>query len=230
MYCVNCGVKLSDTESACPLCGVRVYHPDLDRGNAEPLYPGQKMPEQQVSSKGAKIIATTVFLLPILITLICDHQINDKVTWSGYVVGGLMLAYIITVLPYWFHKPNPVIFVSIAFGAIMLFLLYINLHLRENWFMTFAFPVTGGVGLIVTAVVALMRYVPKGNLYTLGGANIALGAFMPVIEYLSCITFGRSFVAWSFYPLASLVLLGSMLIFLAICRPARESVERRFFI
>ena len=29
MYCVNCGVKLAPTESVCPLCGTRVYHPDL---------------------------------------------------------------------------------------------------------------------------------------------------------------------------------------------------------
>jgi hypothetical protein len=35
---------------------------------------------------------------------------------------------------------------------------------------------------------------------------------------------------WSLYPLTALVLLGGMLIFLAICRPARETMERKFFL
>ena len=31
MYCVNCGVKLADTEQFCPLCGVKALHPDVER-------------------------------------------------------------------------------------------------------------------------------------------------------------------------------------------------------
>ena len=29
MYCVQCGVELQKGAKACPLCGLRVYHPDL---------------------------------------------------------------------------------------------------------------------------------------------------------------------------------------------------------
>jgi hypothetical protein len=32
------------------------------------------------------------------------------------------------------------------------------------------------------------------------------------------------------YPVTTLVLIGGLLIFLAICRPARETMERKFFI
>ena len=89
---------------------------------------------------------------------------------------------------------------------------------------------TGVVGILVTTVVTLMKYLPKGGLYIIGGALIALGIFMPVMELLLCITFaGLRFLGWSFYPLIVLVLLGGMLVFLAICRPAREKMERKFF-
>ena len=37
MYCVKCGVELDDAEERCPLCGTRVYHPDIERGEGEPL-------------------------------------------------------------------------------------------------------------------------------------------------------------------------------------------------
>ena len=59
---------------------------------------------------------------------------------------------------------------------------------------------------------------------------MALGGTMLLIEYLLDITFGRAFVGWSIYPLAVLILLGGLLIYLAIDRSAREVMERKLFI
>lgn len=232
MYCVKCGVKLADSEKQCPLCGTVPYHPEISAPEGESLYPVGKYPSSQVSPMGAKvIISAVVFLLPILITLVCDLQLNGMVTWSGYVVGGLLLAYVVVILPGWFRKPNPVVFVPCDFGALIVYLLYICIATHGKWFLSFAFPVTGGLGLIVTAVVTLLRYVRRGKLYIIGGASIALGLFMPVAELLMNITWHRPMLfIWSEYPLTALVLLGGLLIFLAICRPARETVERKFFI
>lgn len=231
MYCIKCGVKLADTEKQCPLCGTVVFHPDIQRPEGERLYPASRYPSNKVSPWGVLAVVTTLFLLPLLITLLCDLQINGKVTWSGFVMGALMVAYVMLVLPYWFKKPNPVIFVPCSFAAIGLYVLYIDLATNGGWFLSFAFPVVGGVGLIVTAVVALLRYLRRGRLYIFGGAMIALGAFMLLMEFLMMITFDLpKFVAWSLYPLIALVLLGGMLIFLAISRPARENMERKFFI
>lgn len=230
MYCVNCGVKLADTEKQCPLCGVTAFHPEIIRGEGEPLYPRQKYPAPGDSSRAALIVLTTAFLLPALICLVCDLQLSGAVTWSGIVMGALLVGYVALILPFWFRKPNPVIFVPCAFAAVGLYLLYIDLFTGGHWFLSFAFPVTGGIGLIVTAVVALLRYVRRGKLYIIGGAAVGLGAFMPVVELLMVLTFGIRFLAWSLYPLIVLALLGGMLIFLAIYRPARETMERKFFL
>lgn len=231
MYCINCGVKLADTEKRCPLCGTVVFHPELNRPEAEPLYPQDQVPVPKVNSRIANVIVTAAFLLPILITLLCDLQMNGGVTWSGFVIGALLAGYVILVLPTWFRKPNPVIFVPCGFVAVGLYLLYISLATGGHWFLSFGFPVTGAVGLIVTTVVTLLRYVRRGRLYVFGGAAIALGAFMPVMELLMNLTFHfQKFKWWSLYPMIPLVLLGGVLIFLAAYRPARESMERKFFI
>lgn len=231
MYCINCGVKLADTEKRCPLCGTVVFHPELNRPEAEPLYPQDQVPVPKVNSRIANVIVTAAFLLPILITLLCDLQMNGGVTWSGFVIGALVVGYVILVLPTWFRKPNPVIFVPCGFVAVGLYLLYISLATGGHWFLSFAFPVVGAVGLIVTTVVTLLRYVRRGRLYVFGGAAIALGAFMPVMELLMNLTFHfQKFKWWSLYPMIPLVLLGGVLIFLAAYRPARESMERKFFI
>jgi len=231
MYCVNCGVKLADTEKQCPLCATVVFHPELVREEGERLYPANREPAKPVSYLGLQVVLTTGFLLPMLISLICDLSLNEKVVWSGFVIGGLALVYICAVLPVWFRRKNPVIFVPCGFAAAALYLLYINLATGGSWFLSFALPVTGAVGLIVTAVVTLFRYVRRGRLYIMGGAAVALGLFMPVMGFLLNLTFFTPrFALWSLYPLVTLVLLGGMLLLLAILPPARDSMERKFFL
>ena len=72
MYCINCGVKLADTEKICPLCGVTVFHPEISRPEGEPLYPRGRYPAAQVNSRIAAIILSTLFALPLFICLLCD--------------------------------------------------------------------------------------------------------------------------------------------------------------
>lgn len=231
MYCVNCGVKLGDAEERCPLCQTIVFHPEVKQGPGEPLYPKEICTGRPVNSRVVQVVITTAFLLAMFISLVCDLQMGNGLTWSGYVIGGLLLSYVMIMLPLWFRDPNPVIFVPCDFAAVGLYLLYINFAVGGRWFLSFAFPVTGFVGLIVTAVVTLMQYIRRGRLYIFGGAFLAFGAFMPVMELLLCITFPQlSFVGWCFYPLIALGLIGGMLIFLAISSRARETMERKFFI
>ena len=95
--------------------------------------------------------------------------------------------------------------------------------------LSFAFPVTGGIALIVCAVITLVRYIKKGRLYIVGGAFITLGLFMLLAEYLLDMTFKLSFVGWSIYPLIVLVILGGLMIYLAINSDVREMMERKLF-
>ena len=232
MYCVECGVKLSDTEKSCPLCGTKVYRPDLIWEEEEILlYPKDEYPEKRRRSFFSQALLTAAVLLPILIVLFCDLRYNQKISWSGYVVGALLLGYVLAILPSWFKKPNPVIFVPCGFAAAALYLLYINGVTGGNWFLPFALPVAGGVGLIVTAMTALLKYLHGGKLIVIGGSVIALGLFMIPVEILMSVTFASiSFLGWCFYPTVTLLMLGGMLLFLGCNRPARESVQRKFFI
>ena len=230
MYCIQCGVKLADTEKRCPLCGTVPFHPDIPREQGTPLYPPDRYPRQQVSRKGVLGVVTILLMIPMLITLICDLGINARITWSGYVIGALGLGYVAAVLPLWFRRPNPAIFVPCDFLAVGAYVLYIDLSLKGGWFLGFAFPVIGYLGLLVSTVVILIHYTRRGALYIYGGALMALGAFLPLMELLMVITFRLpGFIGWSLYPLVALMLLGGALIFLAICRPARESAQRKLF-
>ena len=231
MYCVKCGVKLADTEKQCPLCQTIVFHPDILREDGDPLFPRETYTAPGKRSQLPQILLTACVLLPILLVLVSDLQFNREITWSGIVIGALLTGYIILILPFWFKKPNPVIFVPCWHAAAALYLHYLNFVMGGNWFLSFALPITGAVALITTAVASLLWYVRRGKLYIFGGALIAFGGFMLLLEFLMDITFPTyTFIGWSLFPLVTLVLLGGLLIFLGIYRPARETMERKFFI
>lgn len=229
MYCIKCGVELADTEKMCPLCGTRVYHPDLQQPESEPMYPANRIPVNPKATKLLPILMTVLCIATVLVVLLCDLQIHRAVTWSGVVIGALLTGYVALILPTWFRRPNPVIFVPCAVGALILYLLYLSVSTEGGWFLSFAFPVAGGFGLILTALVTLLRYVQRGRLYTVGGAIMVQGGFMLLVEYLLCLTFDLPLTGWSLYPLLAMFLLGGFLIFLAICHPVREAMERKFF-
>ncbi len=230
MYCIKCGVELADTEKKCPLCMTRVYHPDISQPEAQPLYPENKFPQSRPVSKGFPVFMTGVFVLAAVFSVVCDLRFGSGMTWALYVAGALLVAYVSMILPAWFKKPNPVVFIPCGFAAVAVYLLYIDLATQGGWFMRFAFPVVGVVCVLNTALVALLKYVRKGKLYIVGGFFILLGGFMMLLEFLLQLTFGSSGITgWSVYPLTALALIGGYLIFLGICRPAREAMERKFF-
>ena len=232
MYCIKCGVELADSEKVCPLCGTRVFHPDLPLPDGEAPYPADaRRHTEEFNRSGLLFILTMLAVVPAVICLLCDWRVNGHIVWSGYAAGGILLTYILAVLPLWFRRPNPVIFVPADFAAILLYLLYIDLAAGGHWFMSFAFPAVGALGLLVSAMVALLRYVPGAHLYIFGGALIIAGGLAVLTEFLINCTFQvhKTFF-WSLYPLAAGVLLGVMLLIIAVCKPLRRSLHRKFFL
>lgn len=230
MYCIKCGVKLADTEKACPLCGTVPYHPDLVATETVSLYPANRRPLNKISMLGIKVLVSVAFVIAFAICFLCDVQIKGQVTWSAYVMGALVTAYICFVTPFWFKKPSPIVFVPLSFLTVGIYVLFINLFTNGNWFLSFAFPVIGIVGLLVTTVVVLTTFIKRGRLYVYGSALVAFGCFMPLLELFLSITFNLKFIWWCLYPLTALVIVGLTVLFFAFCPTARERVERKFFL
>ena len=229
MYCIHCGVRLADTEKTCPLCNTTVYHPELPKASARPLYPDTKVPK---SSSGRGFLCGAViifFMIPMLVTLIADLHFNGHLDWFGYVAGALTILYLVFAFPMWFGKPHPVILVPCDFAAVALYLGYICLATGGDWFWSFALPTVVGLALIVCTLVTLLCYLRRGKLYVVGGAVMALGAWVLMIERLMGVTFGMAYIGWSLYPLVALALLGGLMIYLAINRGVREAIERKIF-
>lgn len=230
MYCVKCGVELSEGQTTCPICETRVYHPDFDVTEKN-TYPKIPFKSEEFNRKSVVFVITVLFLIPLLLPICLDLSWHSEIRWSGYVAGGVLLLYITTVLPSWFKHPNPVIFIPCGFVGAALYLLYICLATGGNWFLGFALPLTGAMALIITAMVAVIRYVGHGKLYVFGGGLIALGAVCVLIEVLIANVFGvKTDFIWSLAPLTLFFILGMLLIIIAIVKPFKESLRRIFFV
>ena len=87
MYCIKCGVELADSEKVCPLCGTRVYHPDIEIKTTEPPFPEYKLREPRMNLRGIMFIVTMIFAALIVQLVICNISISNASEWSGYAIG-----------------------------------------------------------------------------------------------------------------------------------------------
>ncbi len=229
MYCIKCGVELSKGQTVCPLCQTKVYHPDLTIEDI-PTYPKKEFKSEAFNLKGLMFIITVMCILPLILPPIIELSWKGQIDWSGYVIGGVILGYVCFLLPLWFRSPNPVIFIPCDFVCIALLLFYINMQTNGDWFTLFALPITAALGIIITSMAALVRYLRRGKLYIFGGGFIAFGAWTVLIDLLLRVVFKISPPIWSVYSFIPLFLIGMMLIIIAIVRPLRESLTKKFFI
>ena len=231
MYCIKCGAELSDGQKKCPLCETEVYHPDFLKLENDDTYPKKDTPPDKFEQKGLMFIITMMFLIPLVLCPLCDISVHNTIVWSGYAMAGIALAYVVVILPLWFRRPNPVIFVPCDFVGVLGLLLYVDLATQGGWFMRFAFPAVGSFAILATAFVTINKYVKRGKLYLYGGAILALGAYMVGLEILISNAFnGGVAFFWSRYPLSVSVILGAMLLVIAICKPLRNSLKKKFFL
>ncbi len=227
MYCVKCGVRLQDGVESCPLCRTPVWNPDAE--TEEKGYPDHYPHSHRESSLPIAAALTVIFAAAALVLLIVCLRLYGELSWGGYALCSLGLAYIIGILPAWFEDPLPEVFVPVDHAAALLAVLYVCLKTGGNWFLSFAFPVGIISGLLSTALICLLKYVKGGRLFILGGFLMVLGGASMLIELFEHITFGTPMFLWSLYSLVGFGLAGLFLLLARLIPPLRHGIEKRFF-
>ena len=227
MYCVKCGVKLQEGMERCPLCRTPVWNPeDLSR---EKSYPDELPRQHREADLPGAVALTVLSALAVLIVLTVCFKLYGSLRWGGYVVWGIVLFYVVAVLPRWFSNPRGEIFVPVDHAAAALYVLYICLKTGGHWFMSFAFPVILASCLLVTAMICLLKYVRGGRLYIFGGFLIGLGVFTVLVEFFEHLSFSVPMFRWSLYSLLGFGAAGLFLLIAGMIPSLRRDLEKRFF-
>jgi len=229
MYCVYCGVKLQDGAGECPLCHTPVMIPEKP-GTAEKSLYSDRLPEKEKSARPLVVwIITTVMIAACLACLVfCLRTVNEA-SWSGYVLMSAAMIWTMLLFPLLFRRYRPMIFLPISFASLACFLLYVCVKNGENWFLSFAFPVTGIACVLTMLGVALFRYIRQGRLRLLGLYLVLIGASFMLIEFFQHITFGTPMFVWSLYCVCVFGALGLFLFIATLIPPLHAHLRKTFF-
>ena len=227
MYCIKCGVKLQDGAAECPLCHTALVSPE--ESAKEDSYPDTLPPHDADSDLPAAVAMTALCVIAAAVVLAVCFRLYGQLRWGGYAVGGILLFYIVAILPRWFRHPRAEIFVPADHAAAALFVLFICARTGGRWFLRFALPVIAVSCLLLTALICLLKYVRRGRLFIFGGFFLLLGGYAMLIEFFEHITFGTQMFLWSLFPLAGFGAVGLFLLIAGMIRPLREALEKRFF-
>ena len=230
-YCVHCGVELADCERACPLCGTPVADPSSPQRSGEKPFPAPaEKTTPEVKTSGVFLILTLIFLLPLLLALVCDYSINDRVSWSGYVAGAIAVAYCIIVPPCCW-RASPVWFVLADYAAVAAFLAFIERRGGGAWFDELCLPLLSVATAFVVLILVWSRRRRRGALATAALVIAAAGVFTVIVEWRLIATLGgETRFTWSLYPLVSCSLVAAILVVIDRNEHIKEKLRRKLFI
>ena len=230
MYCVYCGVKLQDGAKECPLCRTPVAIVPAPGTEEKSLY-SDRLPEKEKRHGIALIVwlLTTVIIAVGMGCLIFCLRTRGEAAWSGYVLIGGALIWVTLLFPLLFPRYRPMIFLPIDFACLAAYLLYICAKNGENWFLSFAFPVTAIAGILTLIGVAIFRYLRQGRLRLLGLYLVLIGSSFMLIEFFQHITFHTPMWVWSLYCVCGFGALGLFLFIATLFPPLHQHLRKTFF-
>lgn len=230
MYCVYCGVKLQDGVKECPLCRTPVMIAQATGTEEKNLY-SDRLPEQETRHGIALVVwlLTTVIIAVCLGCLVFCLRTRGEAAWSGYVLMAAGMIWMMLLFPLLFRRYRPMFFLPVAFASLACFLLYVCVKNGENWFLPFAFPVTGIACVLTLLGVAIFRYIRQGRLRLLGLYLVLIGASFMLIEFFQHITFGTPMWVWSLYCVCGFGALGLFLFVATLIPPLHAHLRKTFF-
>lgn len=164
-YCVNCGVELDVTATACPLCNTKIYNPNQPPATDVPTpYATVKGHAEPVKTKELTILMSIVLIVTSLVCLFLNQFTIEIGHWSYYVVGICAMLWVFMFPLFFPHKTN--IYVQLALNgiSIALFLALVSwLHPNNHWYEDIALPIVG-FGTILLEIIFIFAIKLKSSM------------------------------------------------------------------
>lgn len=231
-YCVNCGVELDKTCSACPLCGTKVINPaqEVDHVSPKP-FPERRGNAEPAQRKDVALLIGIVLAVTACVCGLLNFFVFSRTSWSLYVMGGCALLWIVC-LPVFFSKINPYLCLLLdGIGISLYFGIIARLHPGLGWYRALALPIifaATGLLVIFCAFVCLVRSsVLTRSALVLG----EIAVFTVAVELLINRYRHRPYaITWSSIVLTCCVIIDAALITIIRRSRLREEVRRRMHI
>ncbi len=229
-YCVNCGVELDATLSACPLCHTKVYHPDHPADTTGPKpYPSTRGVSEPVKRREFTILMTIVCATVSVVCGLLNFLLFSSGAWSLYVIGVCILLWIFLMPAFFPESSNLLLNLTIDGLGLGVYLGCISLlHPGNGWFLQLALPT------VILATVALEIFFSiayAGNSTTIR-RSVAfftlLAIFCVSLEIMIDLYVKESvFLFWSVIVLACCIAIDIVLVTISLQQGLRSEIRKR---
>lgn len=228
-YCVNCGVELDATAQSCALCNTPVYNPnEATKVNQQPPYPMETGQVERVKRKDVGILLSTVVLATAITCALLNLYVFYGSRWSLAVIGACIILWVI-LIPMVIYTKQP-IYLSILFDGLAIagYLYMLTFMVKsDGWFWGLGLPIVGLVTILVEAVTAAWKKLPKSFLTNSLYMITAIGILCPGIELLINRYMGKKMmIGWSAVVLTVCVIVDIAVITMLSLRRLRNAVRR----
>ncbi len=230
-YCVNCGVELAPSETACPLCGVVVNNPlQPAPAKVERPYPLEEDPVNvRTNRRFIAAILSILLALPVALCLAIEFTFSARLNWSLYVAGSLAMIWLWIVPPFLLRKATFLPCAVIDAGGILAFLRLIEaLQSSRGWFWPLAFPIVVLVaGLVIIVVSLTLRRLLRG--FQIPSALLTIVGLQAVgIELIINLSLDhRLHLAWSWFVLIPCLALAAASLAVSRRQKVRDEILKR---
>ena len=227
-YCVNCGVKLKNSEKKCPLCNTRVINPNKMDALYEPVYSNKVENFKRINYKYLSKIIILILTITSFLILLLDYVSSRTITWSLYVVASIL--YLGTHLSFAVIK-NIYISLIIHLVSTELFIFLIAYMTNGmHWYLYLVLPFIFILWLYVILVTYLFKR-KKGEFLK----KLSLGLLfsgLTVIAVEACIDlFSFNFInyTWSFYAALPITIISSFTFIVSYNKRIVDEIRQRMF-
>lgn len=228
-YCVNCGVKLKNSENKCPLCNTKVINPNKIKTDYEPVYSNKVENFKTLNYKYLSKIIILLLMITSFLILLLDLVSSKTITWSLYVVASIL--YLGTHLSFAIIKN---IYISLIIHLIstelFIFLIaYLNNGL--HWYLYLVLPFIVIIWIYIMLVTYLFKR-KKGDFLK----KLSLGLLfcaLTIIAVEACIDLFRfNFINynWSFYAAIPITIISTLTFIISYNKKIVDEIRQRMFI
>ncbi len=199
-YCVNCGVELDATATACPLCNTKIYNANQPPATDVPTpYATVKGHTEPVKAKEFTILMSIVLVVTSLVCIFLNLFTIQIGHWSYYVVGICAMVWIFLIPLFFPQKANIYIQLALNGISIALFLALVAwLHPNNHWYEHIALPIVG-LGTILLEIIFVFAFKLKSSLLVKTAISVAaIAIFCMAIEMVIDLHMkGYFYLRWS---------------------------------
>ncbi len=192
MICPNCGKVVPDNSSFCSGCGANLAAPSSS-GEKKKFFKGPSN-----KSKGYAAIMTALMVFPATFCIAIDLIFTRHNGWCGYVVGALVVAWVLSVFPVLRVTPAPVTAMICLFTSLSYLAYIIGQTGHATWYYKVGVPLFVLGAIFISVDSALFGAGKLKGLHVLSVILIEMAVYLVAIEItVDNLLFDMVTIRWS---------------------------------